>query len=80
MLDGGVAVLKVSHEELIDDGYADDDSVETLLAAGRRLQEQGAKSVLISRAGEPALALLDDGTALQVHAAAAGAGRPSGRR
>jgi len=67
VLEGGVAVLKVSHEELIDDGYADDDSVATLLDAGRRLQEQGAKSVLISRAGDPALALLDDGTALQVH-------------
>ena len=68
VLDGGVAVLKVSHEELMDDGYADDDRVETLLAAGRRLQEQGAKSVLISRAGEPALAILDVGTTLQVHA------------
>ncbi|MCL7456835.1 PfkB family carbohydrate kinase [Micromonospora echinofusca] len=68
VLEGGVAVLKVSHEELMDDGYADDDSVESLLDAGRRLQRKGAKSVLISRAGEPALALLDDGTALQVHA------------
>jgi 1-phosphofructokinase len=68
VLEGGVAVLKVSHEELIDDGLADDDSVAALVAAGRRLQGKGAGSVLISRAGDPALALLDDGTALQVHA------------
>ncbi|WBB80544.1 PfkB family carbohydrate kinase [Micromonospora sp. WMMD882] len=68
VLDSGVAVLKVSHEELIDDGYADDDSVGTLLAAGRALQRKGATSVLISRAGEPALALLDDGPARLVHA------------
>ncbi|MDT0530283.1 PfkB family carbohydrate kinase [Micromonospora sp. DSM 115977] len=68
VLEGGVAVLKVSHEELMDDGLADDDSVEALSDAGRRLQQRGAGSVLISRAGEPALALLDDGTALRVHA------------
>jgi 1-phosphofructokinase len=68
VLEGGVAVLKVSHEELIDDGLADDDGVAALLDAGRRLQGKGAQSVLISRAGDPALALLDDGTALQVHA------------
>ncbi len=68
VLEGGVAVLKVSHEELLDDGLAEDDSVPALLDAGRRLRERGAASVLISRAGEPALALLDDDTALQVHA------------
>ncbi|MDG4828220.1 PfkB family carbohydrate kinase [Solwaraspora sp. WMMD1047] len=68
VLEGGVAVLKVSHEELLDDGLADDDSVAALAEAGRRLQGKGAGSVLISRAGDPGLALLDDGTALQVQA------------
>ncbi|WDZ83620.1 1-phosphofructokinase family hexose kinase [Micromonospora cathayae] len=68
VLDGGIAVLKVSHEELIDDGLADDDSVGALLAAGRALRERGAASVLISRAGEPALALLDDQPPMLVHA------------
>ena len=70
-------MLKVSHEELIDDGRAADDSVGTL--AGRRparCRSEGAETVLISRAGEPALALLDDGTALRVHVAAAAA-RPT---
>ncbi|MEU4567968.1 PfkB family carbohydrate kinase [Micromonospora sp. NPDC023956] len=67
VVEGGVALLKVSHEELLDDGLAEDDSVESLLAAGRRLQEQGAASVLISRAGEPGLALLDGHGAVEVH-------------
>ncbi|MDX5459680.1 MULTISPECIES: 1-phosphofructokinase family hexose kinase [Micromonospora] len=68
VLDGGVSVLKVSHEELLDDGLAKDDSVEALRDAGRRCQERGARTVLISRAGEPALALPEDGEALLVHA------------
>jgi 1-phosphofructokinase len=66
VLAGGVAFLKVSHEELIDDGRADDDSVEALLAAGQRLRDEGAGAVLISRAGQPALALFDD-RVVQVH-------------
>ncbi|MDM4779348.1 MULTISPECIES: PfkB family carbohydrate kinase [unclassified Micromonospora] len=68
VLDGGVAVLKVSHEELLDDGLAKDDSVAALRDAGRRCQERGARTVLISRAGEPALALPEDGEPLLVHA------------
>ncbi|ADU07655.1 PfkB domain protein [Micromonospora sp. L5] len=68
VLDGGVSVLKVSHEELLDDGLAKDDSVEALRDAGRRCQERGARTVLISRAGEPALALTEDGEPLLVHA------------
>ncbi|MFE0593321.1 1-phosphofructokinase family hexose kinase [Micromonospora echinospora] len=67
VVEGGVALLKVSHEELLDDGLAEDDSVESLLAAGRRLQEQGATSVLISRAGEPSLGLLDGHGTVEVH-------------
>lgn len=60
VLAGGAAFVKVSHEELIDDGRTDDDAIESLAAAGRKLQEQGAPAVLISRADQPALALLDD--------------------
>ncbi|WP_250002573.1 1-phosphofructokinase family hexose kinase [Actinoplanes sp. M2I2] len=66
VLDGGVSFVKVSHEELIDDGLADDDSVESLLAAGRKLRDGGVDGVLISRAGDPALALFDD-NACEVH-------------
>jgi 1-phosphofructokinase len=60
VLAGGVAFVKVSHEQLIGDGRADGDGVPALVRAGRDLLAQGAGAVLISRAGEPALALFDD--------------------
>ncbi|WP_430785050.1 1-phosphofructokinase family hexose kinase [Actinoplanes sp. G11-F43] len=60
VLDGGVDFLKVSHEELIDDGLASDDSDEALVAAARELRKKGTESVLISRADKPGIALLDD--------------------
>ncbi|WP_433064528.1 PfkB family carbohydrate kinase [Dactylosporangium sp. CS-033363] len=64
---GGVAVVKVSHEELIDDGRAKDDSVPALVDAARQLRDEGAGAVLVSRAGDPALALLGDDRAVTVH-------------
>lgn len=60
VLDGGVSFLKVSHEELIDDGLAPGDSDGALVAAARELRERGTESVLISRADQPGIALLDD--------------------
>ena len=60
VLDAGLAFLKVSHEELIEDERADDDSVEALVRAARRLHDDGAGTVLISRADQPALALFDE--------------------
>ncbi|GAA0726337.1 bifunctional hydroxymethylpyrimidine kinase/phosphomethylpyrimidine kinase [Dactylosporangium roseum] len=56
----GVAVLKVSHEELLDHGRAASASLEDLVEAGRRLKGEGAEVVLVSRAEEPALAFFDD--------------------
>jgi 1-phosphofructokinase len=58
-LDGGIAVLKVSHEELLEDGWAEDDSVEGLVQAIDGLREAGAEHVVVSRADSPALAYLD---------------------
>lgn len=60
VLAGGVEFLKVSHEELLADGRASDDSVAALGQAARQLRADGAGSVLISRADQPSLALLDD--------------------
>jgi 1-phosphofructokinase len=60
VLAGGVTLAKVSHEELVRDGRAPDDSVGSLVAAARRLHEEGADAVVVSRAGQPALALLDN--------------------
>lgn len=60
---GGVDVLKVSHEELIADGLAEDDSRPRLMAAMRGLRERGAGVVIVSRAGEPLLLHDDEGFA-----------------
>ncbi|WP_230860260.1 1-phosphofructokinase family hexose kinase [Actinoplanes aureus] len=59
VLAGGLAFLKVSHEELLDAGRAGDDSPEALVGAARKMRDEGAGSVLISRAGESGVALLD---------------------
>ncbi|OZM70427.1 phosphofructokinase [Amycolatopsis antarctica] len=58
VLAGGLDFVKVSHEELLDDGRAEADEPEQLVAAMHALRERGASSVLVSRADKPALALL----------------------
>lgn len=60
VLEGGVSFVKVSHEELVRDGRAGDDSTAELTRAMRELHDQGAEAVVVSRADKPALALLDD--------------------
>lgn len=59
VLAGGVTFLKVSHEELMEDGRAEDDAVETLTETMGRLRAEGAESLIVTRAEEPSLALLD---------------------
>ncbi|RIV38074.1 phosphofructokinase [Micromonospora radicis] len=59
VLDSGVFFLKVSHEELIADGRAADDSEEELTRAIYDLHAAGATNVVVSRAEQPALALVD---------------------
>jgi 1-phosphofructokinase len=60
-LAGGIDLLKVSHEELLDDGLAEDDDVDSLWAAAEEQRKRGAKQVVVTRADQPTLALLDDG-------------------
>jgi 1-phosphofructokinase len=55
-LEGGVDLLKVSHEELVADGYADGEDEASLRRGIERLRGAGAEAVLVSRGGEPALA------------------------
>lgn len=57
-LDGGVTVLKVSHEELIDAGFARADDTQSLLDGIRALGDR-ADNVIVSRANRPALAWVD---------------------
>jgi 1-phosphofructokinase len=56
---GGVDVLKISHEEAIADGLAEGDDPAALEVALRKLHDRGAAEIVISRADEPALALVD---------------------
>jgi 1-phosphofructokinase len=55
-LAGGLNVLKVSHEELVDHGQATGESEADLVPAIKKLRQQGADTVIVSRAAEPALA------------------------
>jgi 1-phosphofructokinase len=56
---GGVTVLKVSHDDLIDDGRASGDDPAALAEAMQKLTEEGAKHVVVSRAGDPTIAWVD---------------------
>jgi 1-phosphofructokinase len=64
-VEGGVDVLKISHTELIDAGRADDDSQAALLKAMRALREDGVVNVVVSRADDPTLAMVE-GRVLEV--------------
>jgi 1-phosphofructokinase len=65
-LEGGVDLAKISHHELIEDGWATGDGREEILAGAERLREAGARNVVVSRAGGGALALID-GSAVDAH-------------
>ena len=56
---GGAAVLKVSHEDLIDDGRAASKDPAELVKAMEELAAAGAQVVIVSRAAEPALVLAE---------------------
>jgi 1-phosphofructokinase len=58
-LKGGVSFLKISHEELIDGGYCESAERSDVIAGIRALQSTGARNLVISRAGEPAIGMLD---------------------
>ncbi|NYI03644.1 1-phosphofructokinase family hexose kinase [Allostreptomyces psammosilenae] len=59
-LAGGVDLLKISHEEVLDDGRAAGDEPRELVPAMRRLREQGADTVVVSRADRSTLALVGE--------------------
>ena len=60
VLHGSPILVKVSHEELLADGRARSDSAEDLVEAMRKLRSEGAGTVVVSRASQPALALVDE--------------------
>jgi 1-phosphofructokinase len=61
-------VLKVSHEELVADGRAESADPADLVAAMKQLRADGAGTVIVSRAAEPALAIpAGDDRVLEIH-------------
>ena len=61
-LEGGVDVLKVSHEELVEDGRVDDgDDEAQLVAAARRLHDSGIGLVAVTRADAGSVVVGDAG-------------------
>lgn len=58
-LESGVHVLKVSHDDLFRDGFVSTREDEELIEAMRKFQPM-AKNVIVSRAGDPAWALIGD--------------------
>lgn len=56
----GGAVLKISHEELLDAGLASNERRRALVTGARRLLADGLGAVVVSRADEPALVVTAD--------------------
>jgi 1-phosphofructokinase len=59
-LEGGIDLLKISHEELLACGYASADDPEHLLEGIAQLCAAGARNVVVTRAAAPALARIND--------------------
>src|SRR5690606_8584978 len=55
VVEGGIDVLKVSHEELQADGLVDETSTQALVRAMHQLREDGARAVIVTRSSEPSL-------------------------
>lgn len=60
-LQGGVFLAKVSHEELLADGRITENTVDQVIRAMRQLHEQGAETVIVTRADAPFLLLTSEG-------------------
>jgi len=56
------AVLKISHEEMVEGGFADDDTEAALLAAARAMVDAGPRALVVSRAHDPSLLVTRDHT------------------
>jgi 1-phosphofructokinase len=60
--------VKLSHKQLIRDGFATGEGRDELIAGMARVVEAGADNVLVSRAAEPALALVGGENVLEITA------------
>jgi 1-phosphofructokinase len=55
VLDGGVDLVKISHHELIDDGWSATDDLPDIVGAVREIAARGVETVVVSRAEAPAV-------------------------
>jgi 1-phosphofructokinase len=55
-----IAVLKISHEELVEGEFAADDSEKELRRAAERMIEHGPRAVVVSRAQDPTLVVTSE--------------------
>jgi 1-phosphofructokinase len=76
-LEGGVDLAKISHSELVEDGWAKGEDVEQLREGIERVRTAGATDVVVSRADGGALAPLD-GDLLEARAPEMQAVEPAG--
>jgi 1-phosphofructokinase len=65
-LEGGIELLRISHEELVRDGYAASDALPDLVEGANRLHAAGARHVLVSRGAAPALVVGADGDSAEL--------------
>lgn len=68
-LEGGIELLKLSHEELVRDGYAAGDALPDLVEGARRLHAAGARHVVVSRAAAPAVLIAAGGDSVELELA-----------
>lgn len=59
VLKAGIDVLRLSEQELVWEGYSPTESFADILAGARRLHEEGARDVVVSRAAAPAIWISD---------------------
>jgi 1-phosphofructokinase len=60
VLEPGLDVLKMSHSEMADGGFADGPELGALVAGARRMIDDGVGAVAVSRAGDPMLLVTDE--------------------
>ena len=59
-LEGGIHILKLSHEELVEGGWAEGDSEGEILSGIGRLRSAGAQNVVVSMADDGSIAYLGE--------------------
>lgn len=59
-LQGGIRMLKVSDDELVDGGWATSDDESGVIGGLKKLRDAGAQEVVVSRGAKPVMALVDD--------------------